>query len=215
MAKLSNPEQFIVELKKAVIINTSPELGIFFTKAIRPTIKSLKSDLENIKYRYNNLIPQTSNLKASDDYFEDEGMELQCQIQYLQQTLASIAAMRIVNLYHDFEIKLKMILTEHLNANPSDLKDSTSQNSLLKSHKIIVRKLVGQKDADDVRKISNNIKHNPVLKQKNKSIPEFRNAIEFTYQNCEQFFDRVEPGINNYLTAISEQVCNYVIQNKI
>jgi hypothetical protein len=69
---------------------------------------------------------------------------------------------------------------------------------------ILLHKLDGYTEVLEVKKVSNNIKHNDELTEEINKIPEFSGGMEF--EDLEDFFNRVKPKVAMFQQQLSVAV---------
>jgi len=206
---------FMKDLNKSIIVNSNPELGIFFNSAMSDAIKDLQNKIiENDKYceeLHKKLLSkeyeETGIPNEIDQTILEDQAECSMHSGWLTESLTSINEMRIINLYKSFEIEIKQILEQaYPNVNKKDFYRWDILVNYLKSINIIIKDIKGYNETNQLRIINNQIKHRGSFTNEVKFIPEFYNSDRFTFENINLFYSRIYQQVNNFLSKLSSEI---------
>lgn len=188
------------KLTKKSIIPIVKNFNDYFGCSISSSISSLKNKIQmideeiyNISQALNYIVDENGTPCEKDINIYNQMGSKYNDIIVLNQQLQSIEEMRIINLYKNTEILLKlMITTAFPKQNLSDLHRWNNMKNFFKTKGIIMNKIAKFKYIDQIRIINNNIKHGLGLSKETKKIYEFREKDNFDAEVLEKFFFRIK-----------------------
>ncbi|MEO7214927.1 hypothetical protein [Mucilaginibacter sp.] len=208
-------QDFFKDVRKSAILNPSPELGQFFNTAIAKTIIQLKSEMK----REQDISKYLSEVKLSDSYLtngrpnDDDEQYFERQMEnsenmlWHEANLTAVAEMRIIYLFKNFEIGVRLLIEQvYKDSGFSDFYKWDSLKNFFKGLGIIMSKISGYAETNELKNVNNQIKHGYELSKDVKGIKEFANAEAITYLNCEQFYKRIHDKVNSFLANLSQAV---------
>jgi hypothetical protein len=137
----------------------------------------------------------------------DKYSTLHEKVESAKEYLLSLSEMKIVYLFKSLEVVLKrLIQVAYPKANIKELYQWEKLEVFLKNRDINITILDGHVDAVQLRLVNNAIKHNGIINEEIKKIPEFKTSSEFNYITLGAFYDRIKPTIENFFRQIRNKV---------
>jgi len=203
----------------AEITNIANQPLDLFEKASSKMISDLLNKSKKAEARLAKLTPQISELllggEESDNIRTKKNDVLfrkmvDCRSkQYLSnEYVKALSEMKVVYLYKTVEIIIKSLIhTAYPEKNPKKIDNWQSIEDYFNSIDIDVSNFDGYEEVNELRKTNNNIKHDETINDdKVKKIKEFANESQFTYQNIEDFYNRIKPKIQTFVKSLGEAI---------
>lgn len=151
-------------------------------------IKNLKSKL-------------SKNINLSNENFYDDDWE----IIFLKQELKALAEMRILYIFKNFEIKLKLLISNsYKDANSRKMYKWDFVVDYLKTKQIILKSLASYKEIIELKELSNTLKHsNNIIGDNTKNIIEFKNKTHIQANELLEFYERIKNAPTNFISSLS------------
>lgn len=125
---------------------------------------------------------------------------------FLEDELKALTEMKILYAYKHFEISLKFMLKAHYkNIENKQMFKWNEVVSYLKTKSIDITKVDKYKDINELREVSNAIKHSSISKT-NIPIPEFSNKDLISYQDILNFYRRIENSTYDFFISLNELI---------
>lgn len=174
-------------------------------------------ELNESKKGFPNLNSSLQNLKTTENSVDDyinalishlpNAVERISQHANINQEIFSLCEMAIIYLFKNMEIAIKRTLQiAYPHVNTRDFFNWKDLNNFLSSKDILVNKIVGFKEFDELRKVNNNLKHGDFISQEVNSIPEFKGIEQFDFPNLMDFYFRVRDKCEQFLNGIGDAI---------
>lgn len=220
-----------IEIKKRNLRSSASKLDGWFDDAVEPRIIEISKEIERIQEKIYDLNESITGEQVDIDgsYIEsdqecgrpcdhdlriyDELGGIYYDLQILEEQQLSIASMRLVYLYKNFEILLKDIISESFpNVNKRDLFQWESVKSFLNNFDVKIGEVNEYQRINEIRIVNNNIKHSSQIDEstKNQNIPEFQNKEYFDYDSLNSFYSRLKDTPKIFLDSLAEKLIEYL-----
>ncbi|WP_417869474.1 hypothetical protein [Vibrio furnissii] len=104
----------------------------------------------------------------------------------LSQQQLSLLEMKVLYLYKEVEIRLKIIIANQYNKSTKQLSNFKLICDYFKSKEVSLENIEDYKNVDSLRLVANDLKHSIQI-NKSREIPEFKDLTEFTVESLEKF----------------------------
>ena len=187
-----------------------------FETSIRETLEKIKKELVEDEKKLEVCNDLLSKCPPRDVIPSEEELSLYEEITEIErdkffrnEDLLAINEMRIIYLFKNLEIGMKsMINTAYSSVNLKSLHKWENMKDYFAEKSIRLSLLTGYQEADQLRKVNNNIKHSMELNSDVKLITEFRGMDFFTHDSISIFCERIKPGLEKFQSELSEAVIN-------
>jgi len=215
----SSPDfkKMVVEMEITSIAEKSFDL---FEEASSQIIRNLLDKSRKSAIRLSELMSQLSEHirggEESDGIPTEKDKELfreivNCDLEYnlSNEYVKVLSEMKIVYLFKTVEITIKSLI--HTAYPETDTKKFYIWKKIedyFNDIDIKVSNFDGYTEVTELREINNSIKHNEIIKNDvNKiKIEEFTDESQFTYQNIENFYNRIKPKIQNFVKLLGRAI---------
>ena len=208
------------------IKSIAQQMDYSYEEAIRPREIELIEGIADFDNRQQLTIDELNDL-PSVEYSPDDREQIptdeeitiynkQSDLHYMQhlleQQLLSLKEMQIIHLYKNFEILLKeMIVRAFPYTKKRDLFKWDNVKETLKSNEVEFTSLNNYQYLNQLRIANNNIKHSSTITDDVKSsIREFSDLDEFEYITLDDFYKRVKPKVDLFLSELSESLLDHL-----
>jgi len=121
--------------------------------------------------------------------------------------------MKTVSLYKDLELLLKKIIKQF--SPDEEIKKFFRWDHIgafFNSYDIPIRKIKDYKTINELRIVSNNIKHSDIINAevKGTNIKEFKNKDQYNYDSLLKFYDRVKDKPKKFAKSLVEKIIEYL-----
>ncbi len=182
-------------------------------------IKDIKDKIDKLLNEHDELIKlEKNNPRKYDELNEiaqQTGHSLEIQqhqtideVIYLQDELFAVYEVKIIYAFKHFEVNLKKLLNSAYKS--ENIEKRMKWNDLiffLKSKDIIPKNLNDYKEVNQLRLVNNSLKHSEISTDKSiESILEFKDIKDISYENLEQFYDRIKEYPIKFLQTLSNEI---------
>ncbi len=189
--------------------------GDFFELAVEGTLNELNNKIKNSQQKYQELHKKLSidylkkGEKPSPQDYEilNDLYELTNDDMWNSEHRHALSEMKIVYLFKSLEIGIKNIIsTAYPDIKTKDLYKWENVITFFKTKNIDITKFPEYQDANDLRKVNNNIKHSSDIDEDVKKIKEFKDSDSLLHELCETFYNRVKPKLIDFIKSLSQIV---------
>lgn len=121
--------------------------------------------------------------------------------------LKSLMEMKIVYLFKTMEIIIKhFIKIAYPEITNRALYKWEDIKTFFKSRGIDISLLNGYSECIEIKKVNNSIKHNGIINEEMKCIPEFKGEEYIDYNHLERFYDRIKQYIKTFCVELREKI---------
>ena len=220
-----------IEIKKRNLRSSAGNLDGWFDEAVEPRITEISKKIGSVQQKIYDLNESLTGdivdsygepIEGNHEYgrpcdhdleIYDELGGLYYDLQILEEQQLSIASMRLVYLYKNFEILLKDIISESFpTVNKRDLFQWENVKSFLNSIGIKFGDIKEYQRINEVRIVNNNIKHSNEIDEitKRQNIPEFDSKDYFDFKSLNSFYSRLKDKPKEFLNAFAEKLIEYL-----
>ena len=219
-----------IEIKKRNLRSSAANLDGWFDDAVEPRIIEISKEIESVQEKIHDLNEsQTGDIvdrdgcpiEGNEEYGRpcdhdlqifDELGGLYYDLQILEEQQLSIASMRLVYLYKNFEILLKDIISECFpNVNKRDLFQWENVKLFINSFGVKFGETNEYQRINEIRIVNNNIKHSSEIDEstKKQNIPEFEDKEYFDFDSLNSFYSRLKDKPEIFLNDLAEKLIEY------
>lgn len=202
-----NPKEYKEDLLAGFSIQEN-----LFEDAVKSLGSSIKKNIDDLETEFN----KVASTMPSEENFDANGNRMprfriltrlhNLQSSQKQQWLA-INEMRVLYLFKSLEISLKsLIATAYPSTNIRDLYKWDSIIYFFIQKDIDIKKVDGYKEANELRRLNNNLKHSQDLDADVMGILEFKNAEFIDSQMIESFLDRIDEKLKSFQRSLIKEV---------
>ncbi|PSW44166.1 hypothetical protein, partial [Photobacterium kishitanii] len=210
---------------KQMLIKSIPDkLNFIFDDTILSVEKDLLLEVESNEMKFNeanevyvsiewdNLDINENGLSYENECLIDSLSEYEFEIKFAKDKLKSLIEMKIINLYKTYEILQKeLIALAFPKQEEKNFYQWQNVRNLMDEHNIMFVQISEYPFINQLRMVNNNIKHSSIIDSNiKKSICEFKEQNEFTYESLDAFYKRVSCKVKLFLKSFSIELLNYL-----
>lgn len=121
--------------------------------------------------------------------------------------LLALYEMKTLYLYKEIEIKLKTIISIEYQKNPKKLSSLNQIDLCFQKQGVLIDKLKGYQQVDNLRKVANDLKHSLQINQ-SKNIPEFKGRSEFNAPSLQRFMESKLYELEVFFEELNKMIKN-------
>jgi hypothetical protein len=214
------------ELKERELLYTIGRFNFWFEEAVTPRIANITEGIKDIKVKIQEIKQKIDEHKENNIEFDENGRpsesyleffselgSLDCEMDFLSEQRLSIEEMKLVCLYKDFEILMKEIIELSFpDVGVKDVFKWDNVKNLLKGYGILVGDIKNLNLINDLRIVSNNIKHSNIIGDtvKKAKIVEFEYNDKFDCESLSDFYDRIRDEPIKFLDYLAKKIIEHL-----
>lgn len=220
-----------IAAKKRNLRSSAARLDGWFDEAVEPRIIEISKEIESIQSKIHDLNESLTGETFDRDgcpIENDQGYGRPCDhdlgiyddlggiyydMQVLEEQQLSLASMRLVYLYKNFEILLKDIIAECFpDVNKRELFQWDNVKSILNSYGVKFGEVAEYQRINEIRIVNNNIKHSNEIDEstKKQNITEFENKEYFDFDSLNSFYSRLNDKPRIFINSMAEKLIGYL-----
>ena len=164
-----------------------------FDSVAQRVIKQVENSLDKLSQR------REQDLKK--DYMTE------MQVYFLQNELMALSKMKLIYMYMNFEIHIKKLISIAYNEVENDLYNWEKVISFFKSKDIEIKKLENYSDVNDIRNLSNSIKHSEgLINERTRNIDEFKGRKTADVDILNKFYERTMDSPKELIGKLTKEI---------